>query len=44
MTFLMMSAILLSMWQQLELSCELASGIQDIVDWDRKWISHFNAG
>ena len=38
-----MSVILLSMWQQLELSCELASDIQDIVDWDRKWISHFNA-
>ena len=43
MTFLIMSVILLSMWQQLELSCELASDIQDIVDWDRKWISHFNA-
>ena len=43
MTFLIMSVILLSMWQQPELSCELASDIQDIVDWDRKWISNFNA-
>ena len=32
------------LWQQLELVSELKSYLQDTVDWDRKWLVHFNAG
>ena len=31
------------LWQQLELSSELESDLQDIVDWGRKWLADFNA-
>ena len=31
-------------WQQLELSSELESDLQDTVDWGRKWLVEFNAG
>ena len=32
------------LWQQLDLSSELESDLQDTVDWDRKWLVDFNAG
>ena len=32
------------LWQQLELSSELESDLQDTVDWGRKWLVNFNAG
>ena len=32
------------LWQQLELTSELESGLQDTVDWGRKWLVDFNAG
>ena len=32
------------LWQQLELASELASDLQDPVDWGRKWLVYFNAG
>ena len=32
------------LWQQLELSSELKSDLQDTVDWGRKWLLDFNAG
>ena len=31
------------LWQQLELSSELKSDLQDTVDWGRKWFVDFNA-
>ena len=30
--------------QQLELTFEFESDLQDTVDWGRKWLVHFNAG
>ena len=32
------------LWQQLELTSELESDIQDTVDWGKKWLVDFNAG
>ena len=32
------------LWQQLELTAELKSDLQDLVDWGRKWLGDFNAG
>ena len=32
------------LWQQLELVSELASDLQDTVDWGRKWLVDFGAG
>ena len=32
------------LWQQLELTPELESGLRDTVDWGRKWLVYFNAG
>ena len=32
------------LWQQLELTAELKSDLQDLVDWGRKWLVDFNAG
>ena len=32
------------LWQQLKLSSELESDLQDTVDWSRKWFFYFNAG
>ena len=32
------------LWKQLELASELESGLQDTVDWDRKWLVDFNYG
>ena len=32
------------MWQQLELTSELESDLQDTVDWGRMWFVDFNAG
>ena len=32
------------MWEQLELASKLESGLQDIVDWGRRWLVNFNAG
>ena len=29
--------------QQLELVSELESGLQDIIDWGKKWLADFNA-
>ena len=31
------------LWQQLEYASELESDLQDTVDWDKKWLIHFNA-
>ena len=31
------------LWQQLELPSERESGLQDTVDWDKKWLVDFNA-
>ena len=31
-------------WQHLELASELDPGLQDTVDWGRKWLDDFNAG
>ena len=30
------------LWQQLELTSELASDLQDAVDWGRKWLVDFS--
>ena len=32
------------LWQQLELASELESDLQDIVEWDKKWLVDFSAG
>ena len=32
------------LWQQLELTSELESDLQDTVDWGRKWLFDFSAG
>ena len=32
------------MWQQLKLTSELESDLQDTVNWGRKWFVGFNAG
>ena len=32
------------LWQQLELTSELESDLQNTVDWGRKWLVDFNAG
>ena len=32
------------LWQQLELASEFESDLQDMVDWDKKWLVDFNAG
>ena len=32
------------LWQQLELTSELESDLQDTVDWGRKWLADVNAG
>ena len=32
------------LWQQLELTSELESDLQNTVDWDTKWLVDFNAG
>ena len=32
------------LWQQLELASELESGLQDTVDWGKKWLFVLNAG
>ena len=32
------------LWQQLELTSDLESGLRDTVDWGRKWLVDFNAG
>ena len=32
------------LWQQLELASELEFGLQDTLDWSRKWLVDFNAG
>ena len=32
------------LWPQIELASELESDLQDAVDWDKKWLVHFNAG
>ena len=32
------------LWQQLELASELASDLQDAVDWGRKWLVDFSPG
>ena len=32
------------LWQQLELSSEIESDLQDTADWGRKWLVDFNAG
>ena len=32
------------LWQQLELTSELESDLQDTLDWGRKWLVDFNAG
>ena len=32
------------MWQQLELASELASDLQDTVDWNKKWFVDFSDG
>ena len=32
------------LWQQLELTSELESDLQDTVDWGKKWFVDFNAG
>ena len=32
------------LWQQLELTSELESDIQDPVDWGKKWLVDFNTG
>ena len=32
------------LWQPIELASELESGLQDTVDWGRKWLLDFNAG
>ena len=32
------------LWQQLELSSELKSDLQDTVDWGRKWLVDANTG
>ena len=32
------------LWQQLELTSELESDLQDTVDWGRKWLVDFSAG
>ena len=31
------------LWQQLELTSELESGLRDNVDWGKKWLVDFNA-
>ena len=31
-------------WQHLELASELKSGLQDNMDWGRKWLVDFNSG
>ena len=33
-----------NLWQQLELTSELESDLQDNVDWSRKWLVDFSAG
>ena len=32
------------LWQQLELTSEFESGLQETVDWGKKWLVDFNAG
>ena len=32
------------LWQQVELTSEIESDLQDTVDWGRKWLIDFNAG
>ena len=32
------------LWQQLEFASELESDLRETVDWDRKWLVHFNTG
>ena len=32
------------LWQQLDLASELESGLQETVDWGKKWLVDFNAG
>ena len=32
------------LWQQLELTSELESDLQDAMDWGKKWLVDFNAG
>ena len=32
------------LWQQLELTSELESDVQDTVDWGSKWLGDFDAG
>ena len=32
------------LWQQPEFVYELESDLKDNLDWDRKWLIHFNAG
>ena len=32
------------LWQQLELTSELESDLQDTMDWGKKWLINFNAG
>ena len=32
------------LWQQIDLTSELESDIQDPVDWGKKWLVDFNAG
>ena len=39
MTFLMKFSVL---WQQLELTSELESDLQDTVDWGKKWLVDSN--
>ena len=34
----------LDLWQQLELTSELESDLQNTVDWGRKWLFNFNTG
>ena len=36
--------IAIYLWEQLELASKLESGLQDIVDWGRRWLVNFNAG
>ena len=32
------------LWQQLKLTSEIGSDLQDTVDWDKKWLVGFNDG
>ena len=32
------------LWQQLDLASELESGLQETMDWGKKWLVDFNAG